>query len=482
MAGIGLFGTMEMARNSLAVSRTAAEVTGHNLANASDPSYARQRIRTAAAPSLLTPQGPQGTGSFVKGFEQIRDTTLDKYLVSEKYLTGYYNSKLTTLTQAQARLGQVLDRQTVDPKSGQAGQTGLAERLTDFFNTFQSLAAAPTSNTERRLSIVSAQELADRFQRANERLTSLRTDINSEVTNATKEANRLLESISVISQRIGASESDETGSANELRDQRQAWFEELAEFTNFNTTEDTEGKMTLTISGHIMIKEDGLIDQLTTTQITNNPTAAQTGMTYVSSKSTGELLNVSSGKTKGLIDARDDTIYTILNEINKVAENLITEVNNLHVTGYDLAGNNENTLKFFTGTNASDIGVNQTLIANPQRVQASAYANEPGDNTIAKKIANLASKTITNLGSLTFNERYSNAVAQFGQAISNIETHLEAQESVERLLLKQRDMISGVSIDEEVSNLMIYQRAFQASSRLITTVDSLLADLLNMQR
>ncbi|MBR90083.1 MAG: hypothetical protein CMO66_02265, partial [Verrucomicrobiales bacterium] len=232
----------------------------------------------------------------------------------------------------------------------------------------------------------------------------------------------------------------------------------------------------------IMIKEDALIDQLATTQITNNPTAAQTGMTYVSSKSTGVLLNVSSGKTKGLIDARDDTIYTILNEINKVAENLITEVNNLHVTGYDLAGNNENTLKLFTGTNASDIGVNQTLIANPQRVQASAYANEPGDNTIAKKIANLASKTITNLGSLTFSERYSNAVAQFGQAISSIETHLEAQESVERLLLKQRDMISGVSIDEEVSNLMIYQRAFQASSRLITTVDSLLADLLNMQR
>jgi flagellar hook-associated protein FlgK len=137
--------------------------------------------------------------------------------------------------------------------------------------------------------------------------------------------------------------------------------------------------------------------------------------------------------------------------------------------------------KFFTGTGAADIEVETTLIADPRRIQASAYANEPGDNTIAKQIAGLSQKAISTLTNLTFNERYNNAVAQFGQSVSNVETHLEAQEAVERLLLKQRDTISGVSIDEEVANLMIYQRAFQASSRIISTVDALLADLLRLK-
>ena len=245
--GIGLFGTMEMARNSLAASRTAAEVTGHNLANAANPAYARQRIKVEPSPSLPTTKGPQGTGANVVGFEQIRDYTLDKFLVNEKYLTSYYDSKLTTLMQAQARLGQVLDRQTVDPKSGNSGQTGLAERITDFFNTFQSLSAAPTSNTERRLSVVSGQELADRFQRAHDRLATLRTNINNEVSNSVMEVNRLLESISVISQRIGATETGTAGMANELRDSRQAWYETLAKYTDFTTSENNDGQMSLTV-------------------------------------------------------------------------------------------------------------------------------------------------------------------------------------------------------------------------------------------
>ena len=191
-------------------------------------------------------------------------------------------------------------------------------------------------------------------------------------------------------------------------------------------------------------------------------------------------MSVTGGKIKGLIDARDDTIYVLLDEVDKVASNLITEVNTTHAAGYDLSGNSS--LNFFTGTGASSIAVNTTLISDPRRIQASAFADEPGDNTVAKQIAGLAEKAITALNNVTFGENYSNAVAQFGQAIANTETQLEAQQAVERLLLKQRDSISGVSIDEEVTNMMIYQRAFQASSRLISTIDTLLADVLNMKR
>ena len=77
------------------------------------------------------------------------------------------------------------------------------------------------------------------------------------------------------------------------------------------------------------------------------------------------LLNVTGGNIRGLIDARVDTIYTIQNEINMVAAGLITEVNALHATGYDLNGANNSALKFFTGTGAGDIAVESTLINDP---------------------------------------------------------------------------------------------------------------------
>ena len=81
---------MEMARNSMGVARMSAEVTGHNLANAANPGYARQRVKIESSATLPTTNGPQGAGAQVSGFEQIRDKTLDRYLVSEARLTGYY--------------------------------------------------------------------------------------------------------------------------------------------------------------------------------------------------------------------------------------------------------------------------------------------------------------------------------------------------------------------------------------------------------
>ena len=89
MAGLGIMGTMEMARNSMRVARSGAEVSGNNLANASNPIYARQRIKVNSATTIPTENGPQGSGSEVARMEQIRDHVLDKSIISEK-VTQYF--------------------------------------------------------------------------------------------------------------------------------------------------------------------------------------------------------------------------------------------------------------------------------------------------------------------------------------------------------------------------------------------------------
>ena len=114
MGGLGIMGTMEMARNAMQTARQGAEIAGHNLANAANPIYARQRIKIASSVAIPTDKGPQGSGSKVARLEQIRDYAIDKALVSEKSITKYLEAKQRQLRRAEASLGQTLDRQSID--------------------------------------------------------------------------------------------------------------------------------------------------------------------------------------------------------------------------------------------------------------------------------------------------------------------------------------------------------------------------------
>ncbi len=83
---------------------------------------------------------------------------------------------------------------------------------------------------------------------------------------------------------------------------------------------------------------------------------------------------------------------------------------------------------------------------------------------------------------MTFSEYYGNTVSRFGQDISLTTAQLNDQKTVQKMLEKQRESIMGVSVDEEVANLVVYQRAFQASAKLLTTMDGLMQDVLNLGR
>ena len=115
-----------MARNAMQTARQGAESAGHNLANASNPIYARQRVKIAAAVAIPTDKGPQGSGSEVARLEQIRDYAIDKALVSEKSVTAYLEAKQRQLRRAETALGQTIARQNMDAGESYS-QSGVAE-------------------------------------------------------------------------------------------------------------------------------------------------------------------------------------------------------------------------------------------------------------------------------------------------------------------------------------------------------------------
>ena len=126
--------------------------------------------------------------------------------------------------------------------------------------------------------------------------------------------------------------------------------------------------------------------------------------------------------------------------------------------------------------------MNASIISDPRKLQGSSSATEVSNNDVLRSIAAQSTKTVTNLSGMTFSENYGNTVSRFGQDLALATSQLNDQQTVQKMLEKQRESIMGVSVDEEVANLVIYQRAFQASARLLSTMDDLMKDVLNMTR
>ncbi len=471
--GLGIMGTMEMARNSMRVARAGAEISGNNLANASNPIYSRQRIKIGSAITIPTEKGPQGSGSEVARLEQIRDKVLDKSIISEKSVTKYFEAKQLFLRRAEANLGQSIDNQTIDA-GGAYSSYGIAEGMTELFNSFQSLSVSPTSTAERQTVVFNAQKVADKFNTVDRRLSNLQTASNEEIKDVIESINTHIKETAYIAVNIGNIEAVE-GSANEVRDALQAKLETISEFVNISTTTSDDGELNVFVDGVQMVTENVMTNSVKTHTDAN-------GMAYMADRNNGNVFNLKSGYLKGLIDARDVSIKDLKDTVSGLATQLIGEVNSLHQSGYDLYGANDPTAGLFTGTTAADMAVNAAIISDPRKIQGSSSPTETSNNDVIRSIAALGNKTISDLNGMTFSEHYGNTVSRFGQDLALTTSQLNDQRTVQKMIEKQRESVMGVSVDEEIANLVIYQRAFQASAKLLTTMDGLMKDVLNMGR
>jgi len=242
---------------------------------------------------------------------------------------------------------------------------------------------------------------------------------------------------------------------------------------NITTSNAPDGSVNVTIAGSQVVNGMQVVDTLQTYD-------AGGGQMLVRTATTATPLTLTGGSMQGTIDARDDTLLTMQTNLDTLASTLITQVNNIHQNGFSLTGSTG--AAFFTGTNAATIGVNAALVGDPRLVQAAGTPGNPGDTSVALQLGQLATQHFGALGNQTFNGAYGQVVSELGHALQNANDQFGSYEAVNKMFMQLRDSVSGVSIDEEVSNLMIYQRAYQASARMVTTVDTMLDTVINMKQ
>jgi flagellar hook-associated protein 1 FlgK len=190
-------------------------------------------------------------------------------------------------------------------------------------------------------------------------------------------------------------------------------------------------------------------------------------------------LTLTGGSIQGTIDARDGTLATMQSNLNSLANTLITQVNGVLDNGYNSTGGTGNS--FFTGTGSSNIGVNSALVNNPSLLQISSSPTVTGDTSLALQVSQLSTTAQAGLNNQTLSGSYDSTVAGLGNALSTANTQVTNQTAVTNMLATQSSSISGVNIDQEMTNMMTYQQAYQASAQLVTTVNTMLGDTLAMK-
>lgn len=471
---LGLFGLLDLGSRSLTTHRQAVEVAGHNLSNVNNPAYARQRLSLATSLPIPGDLGPEGTGVQGVAIVQLRSAALDFQLQRERSVLGSLQAQQDALRSAQSALGQLLDRiDTGAAAEGVGTSHSLADDLASLFDSFQSLSTNPASLVERQNVLMKASALAAQFQGVDQRLDHLRAALDSVVKDDTTQANSLLAQIAQLNAEIARAEIAGPGAANDLRDVRQSRIEDLAKLVKIDVVNGELGTVDVSISGTLMVAGLEVVESMETY-------VSATGQTLLRAAGTGAAMTLTGGRIQGTIEARDGVVAELRADVNSLASLLITEVNGLHQTGYSLTGSTG--ADFFVGSTAADIQVNSALRDNPALLQAASVSGAEGDNGVALALAQLARKSHAALGQRTFVQGYTDATFRFGHFLASVNTQLTDQEAVEKMLVRQREAVSGVSLDEEMTDLTRFQAAFQASARLVTVVDDLLNTVVNLKQ
>ena len=466
----GLIGDLLSTARALNAQTQGVNTAGKNMANVTNPAYSRQRVVLGDAGTINTSNGPQSMGVDVLDTTQIRDLLLDKQILRETSLLGSAKAEEEALRWLQTNLGETVDRSSdssfIDGASGVSmGESGVAQAIQDFFNAFNGLSADPTSASERQNVFQQAAILVDRLNLTGTRLAELSSTLDESIVSETGAVNGILESIRSLNEHIARIEIGHPGSALDLRDKRQAKLEELSKLMDIEvaTLADRQGQIEVSASG------PGGASVTLVDGIRPVNEVSFDGSQFLAGAA-GTPLELTGGSLAGTLTARDGSLGNAITDFDRLAAQLVATVNRAYnpasASGY-----------FFDPSGTTAIGIALRSGLEPGTI-LSTRTSAAGANEIALAVAR-AGERIHRTGSGdaidgTLGDFHRQLVSRVGSDLASASNRVSDQESVQTLLVGRRDSISGVSLDEEMADLLRFQRAFEASARVMRTIDEML--------
>ena len=491
------FGVYNLACTGMSVNKIALETVSHNLANVNTVGYSRQRTNTS---ELVTSGTIFGSGTTVESITRLRDTMLDQTYRSENATLSYYETKSETIASIEELLGDFSTTTSDDS----AEETGVQVVLTDFFNSWEELAKDLSSTSAQQAVLETAATLVDLLAELDSQLAQLQLNNADTVCDATNNLNELATQVAELNKQINLAEANGL-TANDLEDQRDALVDEMSTLTDVTVNIQTDGTYQVLIGGVYLVSGEN----------THTLVADGTGETdnplKVTWAETGKEAEFSSGSILALLEEADQSMVTTLTETdlpydfdpssaNSLAElrqglnALITaiayEVNDLFCSGIELGESdttNTNAILFFvnsetsteTGMNISNISVN-TALSDDSALLAVSASGEASDGGIASAIAELENSDLFTADGLSksVDDYYASVVSWLATEGESTDGLVSTYDSLVTQVDTNRESVSSVSLDEELSKMIVYQSAYSAAAKYLSTMDELVAGLI----
>ena len=451
---MSISGLLNIARDAMASNQIAMDITSANIANVNTPGYTRQRANFTASGNVDVSWGQADSGVRVDSIERLYNRYLEGQIVDQAPKTGF-----------DAARQEILGR--VEAVFNESGSGGLTDSLSRFWNSWEALSANPTNQAARYSVVSAASNLASLFRETGNVLSGVRQDIQNSMVSTVNDINTLTSEIAGLNAQILASGSED-GSANNLLDSRMELLKSLADKINISYYENTDGTISVTLSGGKLLVGGNISEQLSVTNgiivMNNNPS---------------EVINdlITGGRLGAMIEMRETTVKGYLDSLDQLADGIVAAVNVQHQAGSDAYGA-PGAVFFEPPTGAENMWVNAAILADPQKVAASSVTGNDGEN--ARLIGALKDDLAMAGGVSTFNGFYASLVGRVGADVNAASGSVDRNTAVFNQLMAQREKASGVSMDEEMIKLMKYQFGYSAAGRLLKVASDMLDVLMQL--
>ncbi|RUS42592.1 flagellar hook-associated protein FlgK [Cohnella sp. AR92] len=519
---------IETSKRSLMTQQIALNTTGHNVANANTEGYTRQTVNMVASRPIeavglthSTRPGQLGTGVEFSSIDRIRESFLDSQFRKESSNSGSWSVQESIL----AKLETIVN---------EPSESGLRSVIDKFWDSWYDLSENPEDLTARKLVSQTAQSLADAFNQSYDQLEDLQADLTENIRVKAAEMNTTIQTIAGLNDQIRKIEAL-GDNANDLRDQRDLLVDKLSSDINISFTEMPNGDYQITMGNQELVN-GGRATPLTADDLVSSFGGNLTGgEVYGMIKSRDQYVTTYKDQLNTLVNGMvngditikipagstipDGTVLAVqngttstsvtFNDTNRFLTSDLTVtvkgLNGLHQLGYLIQGATNAPVSgglFFVSADggplsASNIALNPEIVKDASKIASSmrTVKNDDGTETIVNGNKDLAiliaqykdtkidfsSVGAASSGSSkgTMQDYFRSIVGQLGVQSEEAQRQAKNAQSVVAQVEGNRQSVSGVSLDEEMSNMIKFQHAYSAAARFMTTIDETLDKLIN---
>jgi flagellar hook-associated protein 1 FlgK len=455
-----LFGLLNIASAGLAAQTAGLDATGQNVSNVNTPGYSRvtANIETSATGDTF------GSSVQVSGVTRSFDQFTYGSMLDQQGQSGAADARSEALQQAQG---------TLAPSDGSIG-----DQLSSFFSSLSALASSPSDPSARAEVLSDATSLAQTISSTATGLTGERSSLLTQAQGVAQQVNTQLQQIAQLNGQIAASQGG-GNQPSDLLDQRDQLASQVSTEVGAQVLVDPSGNYTLLSAGTALV--DG------STAATLGVGLDSSGNLQITATDGTDVTDITSATTQGTLggirEARDTDIAGYQSQLDQFSYNLATSVNAVFSTGYGLDGVTGRDLftqpASATGA-AQSFTVDPSVANDPDAIAASSTAaGLPGGNDVAVQLEGLASQPLGS--SATPGDAFGAITANVGDDASSAQSESTLRADTVTQAQDLNSSASGVSLDQEETNLTSFQRAYEASTEVLQTASTLLQDLMQIQ-